>query len=46
MELETLKTYIKAKLASDFIRPSKSSASTPILFVQKKNGSLHLCINY
>ena len=36
VELKTLKTYIKANLASGFIRPSKSPASALILFVQKK----------
>ena len=33
VELETLKTYIEANLASGFIRPSKSPAGAPILFV-------------
>ena len=33
MELETLKTYIKASLASTFITPSNFHASFPILFV-------------
>ena len=46
VELETLKTYIKANLVRGFIRPFKSLAGTPILFVQKKNGSLRLCVNY
>ena len=46
VELEILKTYIKAKLASGFIRPSESSASASILFIQKKDGSLHLCVDY
>ena len=46
IELETLKTYIKANLASGFIKPSKFPASTLILFVQKKNGSLRLCVDY
>ena len=46
VELETLKTYIEANLASSFIRPSKSPAGTPILFVRRKDGSLCLCINY
>ena len=46
VELETLKTYIEANLASGFIRPSKSSSGTPILFVQKKDSSLRLCVNY
>ena len=46
VELEMLKTYIKANLASGFIRPSKSFASAPILFVRKKNSSLCLCVDY
>ena len=46
VELEMLKTYIKANLASGFIRPSKSPAGAPILFIQKKNGNLRLCIDY
>ena len=33
VELEMLKIYIEANLASCFIRPSKSLASAPILFV-------------
>ena len=46
VELETLKTYIEANLANSFIRPSKSPAVAPILFVRKKNNSLRLCVNY
>ena len=46
VKLEMLKTYIKANLASGFIRPSKSLAGAPILFVQKKNISLRLCVDY
>ena len=46
VELETLKTYIKANLASSFIRSFKSPAGAPILFVRKKNSSLRLCVNY
>ena len=46
IELETLKTYIEANLANNFIRPSKSLAGAPILFVQKKNISLRLCVDY
>ena len=33
VELEMLKTYIMANLVSGFIRPSKSPANTPILFI-------------
>ena len=43
---KTLKTYIKANLASGFIKSSKSPADAPILFVRKKNSSLPLCIDY
>ena len=41
-----LKTYIKANLTSGFIRPSKSPAGAPILFIQKKDGSLRLYVDY
>ena len=46
VEFETLKTYIEINLANGFIRPSKSSAGAPILFIRKKNGSLQLCVDY
>ena len=46
VELKMLKTYIKANLASGFIRPSMSPTSAPILFVQKNVSSLYLCVDY
>ena len=46
VEPEMLKTYIKAHLANGFIKPSKSLAGGPILFIQKENGSTRLCIDY
>ena len=46
VELETLKTYIETNLANGFIRPSKSPAGAPILFIRKKDGSLRLCVDY
>ena len=46
VELEMLKTYIKANLVSRLIRPFKSSFGALILFVQKNDGSLRLCIDY
>ena len=46
MELETLKAYIETNLANGFIGPSKFSAGLPILFNQKSDGPLRLCVNY
>lgn len=46
VELETLKTYIETNLANDFIQLFKSPNRTPILFVQKPDGSPCLCINH
>ena len=46
MELETLKTYIKHNMVSDFIRLSKSFARAPILFDKKRDGNLRLCVDY
>ena len=46
VELETLKAYIETNLANGFIRPSKSPAGAPILFNQKSDGSLRLCVDY
>ena len=45
-KLKTLKTYIETNFANSFIWTSKSLASALILFVNKRNSSLHLCINY
>ena len=46
MELETLKTYIETNLAKKFIRPSKFPAGAPILFNQKLDSFLRLCVDY
>ena len=46
VKLETLKTYIEINMANSFIRPSKSSASAPILFDKKPDGNFYLCIDY
>ena len=46
VELETPKIYIEINLANGFIRPSKSVAGAPVLFVHKPNGSLRFCVNY
>ena len=45
-ELEELRRYLEENLRKGFIRPSKSPAGAPILFVPKKDGSLRLCVDY
>ncbi|SAM61046.1 uncharacterized protein UBRO_20210 [Ustilago bromivora] len=45
-ELKTLWEYIEENLAKGFISPSDLPAASPILFVKKKAGSLHLCVDY
>ena len=46
LELKGLKTQLQDLVDKDFIRPSVSLWSAPILFVKKKDGTLKLCINY
>ena len=45
-KLEVLQDYIETNLISDFIHCFKSSSEALIVFVKKKDGSLHLCVNY
>ena len=45
-KLHVLREYLHNNLAKGFIRHSTLSASAPILFVKKKDGSLRLCIDY
>ena len=45
VELETLKTYIKANLANSFIQLFKSRIRAPILFNQKPDVSLCLYVD-
>ena len=45
-ELEEAKKQIADLLAKGFIQPSQSPFGAPILFVQKKDGSLRMCIDY
>ena len=40
------KIYIEENLTKGFICHSKSPANSPILFVEKKDGTLRLCIDY
>jgi transposase InsO family protein len=46
-ELETLREWLKEMLKTGKIRPSKSPAAAPILFVPKPHGrGLRLCVDY
>ena len=45
-ELKAHDDYIKNALAKGWICESQSPAGALILFVPKKSGKLHLCINY
>lgn len=45
-ELKELRGYLEDSLAKKRIRPSKSPAGAPILFVPKKDGTLRLCVDY
>ncbi|MBW0569557.1 hypothetical protein O181_109272 [Austropuccinia psidii MF-1] len=38
--------YISENVEKGFIRPSSSSIAAPVLFVKKKDGDLHLCVDY
>jgi hypothetical protein len=44
--LQTLKEYIDSSLAKGWIRSSTSPAGALIHFVKKKDGGLHLCMDY
>ena len=45
-ELQVLRKYLDTQLDAGKIRQSKSSASSPILFVPKADGTLRLCVDY
>ena len=45
-ELKTLWEFLDDHIATGFIRPSQSLHGVPVLFVKKKDGSLHLCIDF
>nr|GEZ80800.1 putative reverse transcriptase domain-containing protein [Tanacetum cinerariifolium] len=46
VELKELKDQLQELLERGFIRPSVSPWGTPVLFVNKKDGSMRLCIDY
>ena len=45
-ELEELKSQLDELLAKGYIRQSKSPYGAPVLFVDKKDGKLKLCVDY
>jgi hypothetical protein len=45
-ELAELKKQLQILLDKGFIRPSSSPWGCPVLFVNKKDGSLRMCVNY
>ncbi|KAD2393409.1 hypothetical protein E3N88_40386 [Mikania micrantha] len=46
IEMQELSNKLQELLDKGFIRPSFSSWGAPILFVKKKDGSFHMCIDY
>ena len=45
-ELEELKKQIRELQAQGFICPSSSPWGAPVLFVEKKDGTLRMCVDY
>ncbi|MBW0520243.1 hypothetical protein O181_059958 [Austropuccinia psidii MF-1] len=45
-ESDTLRAYISENVEKGFIKTSSSSTGAPVLFVKKKDGGLHLCVDY
>ena len=45
-ELDVLCEYVNEMLAKGFITPSKSLSGAPVLFTNKKDGGLRLCVDY
>jgi len=45
-EREALKEFIEENLNTDFIQPTSFSHSALVLFIKKKDGSLHLYVNF
>src|SRR5258708_25062747 len=45
-ELTALREFLEENVQNGFIHPSKSPWGSVVLFVKKKDGSLHLCIDF
>jgi hypothetical protein len=46
LELAELKEHIKELWEKGYIRPSSSQWGAPVTFVQKKDGTQRLCVDY
>ena len=46
LELKTLQEFLEENIKMGIICPSKSPCGAPVLFVKKKDRTLHLCIDY
>ena len=45
-DLKELKQQLQESLDKKFIRPSYSPWGAPVLFVNKKDGAMRMCIDY
>jgi hypothetical protein len=45
-QLIELKKQIKELLEKGFIRPSSSPWGAPVIFVEKKDGTQRMCVDY
>ena len=45
-ELAALREFLEEHTRNGFIHPTKSPWGSPVLFVKKKDGSLHLCVDF
>jgi hypothetical protein len=45
-ELKELKVQLEELIAKGYIKPNKSPYGAPVLFVQKKDGTLRMCVDY
>ena len=46
LELNELKSQLKELIDKKYLRPSVSRWGGPVMFVKKKDSTLHLCIDY
>src|SRR5258705_13209729 len=46
LELTALQEFLEEHTWNGFIRPTKSPWGAPVLFIKKKDGSLHLCVDF